>query len=694
MSALSESHRNYLINAGLKPEAIEAQGYHSVMTGDGDTIRFPIHNTLGEVIGYQDRPDTPGKDKSGRALKYVTPFGQPNHIDVPVAARDAVLNPSAPLLITEGNKKAVLATQAGYATVALAGVWCWVGRDDNNSSLTIPDWRDIPLAARKVAIAFDPDIMRKPQVRHAANELADWLRHTKKAVVSFVVLPESEGINGLDDWLLANPEGDPWSYEVAALPDSATKQKREMLEDMIELHFNAVQDVSGTLCGFAKQGNHRNFVISGEQMVNRVAKKHRPQIRSGALAVTDAAKRQMTTVLLGESEDIPRVDPHLRSQYVDGKIYVDLGDETRAIVEIGPDGWKVCDAAPAHVLFKRGNNMQPLPVPERGGNLDALRELLGFEAESQNWYVVLGWLTAVWFDEYARPLLLWLGAPGSGKSTRALQVLDLVDPRPQMTAYREKMADSGVIAGGSYLIGWDNLTKVTEGQSNWLCSMVTGAQDEVRQFYSNTGVVTITYKRTGMLTAINQPHGLAADALDRVLSVNCDALSHGRRGASELMSSLIEQRPAILGALFDHLAGTLARMPDVGHISDRMTDYVRVLTAADPVLATAYREAVAVTMEEAAHEPWIDSLLAAVRQHNGEEAIAETWFVWAFSEWRGVDDTYRPRSGKAMMSQINKSSGPLAARGLTVQRRKSNGDRLVQMTWVGAPPADPPDGPF
>src|SRR5262249_30914321 len=69
------------------------------------------------------KTSTPRKDKStGKACKYESPFEQPIRPYFPPRTAPVLRNPEAPLLITEGEKKAAKADQEGYACVALAGV--------------------------------------------------------------------------------------------------------------------------------------------------------------------------------------------------------------------------------------------------------------------------------------------------------------------------------------------------------------------------------------------------------------------------------------------------------------------------------------------------------------------------------------------------------------------------------------------
>ena len=57
-----------------------------------------------------------------------------------------------------------------------------------------------------------------------------------------------------------------------------------------------------------------------------------------------------------------------------GRLYLDLADEHWRAVAIGPDGWRVLGCPP--VRFRRAPGMLPLPVPERGGSIEALRSFL------------------------------------------------------------------------------------------------------------------------------------------------------------------------------------------------------------------------------------------------------------------------------------------------------------------------------
>jgi len=74
-----------------------------------------------------------------------------------------------------------------------------------------------------------------------------------------------------------------------------------------------------------------------------------------------------------------------------GRLYLDLADQHWRAVEIGADGWRVLGCPP--VRFRPSPGMLPLPVPERGGSIDALRSFLNLSSQD-DFVLVVAWLLA------------------------------------------------------------------------------------------------------------------------------------------------------------------------------------------------------------------------------------------------------------------------------------------------------------
>jgi hypothetical protein len=244
-AALFDQHQAMLAESKITPEQARARGYVSVDTkkrleGLGITkagrntpgLLVPMRDKTGEVWGYQYRPDSPRLNGGSKPVKYETPTGQRNGTDVPPGVGPKLDDPSTPLWITEGARKADAAACVGLACVALAGVWSWRGSNVNGGKVAVADWHDIALNGREVVLAFDSDVTRKREVRTALTQLAGYLE-TKGAGVRYLHLPDDEpGKTGLDDYLAAGHTLD----ELRALvrpepPDIAEPEPQEPVKE-------------------------------------------------------------------------------------------------------------------------------------------------------------------------------------------------------------------------------------------------------------------------------------------------------------------------------------------------------------------------------------------------------------------------------------------------------------------------------
>jgi hypothetical protein len=73
----------------------------------------------------------------------------------------------------------------------------------------------------------------------------------------------------------------------------------------------------------------------------------------------------------------------------DGRIYLDLADEFWRCVEIGPTGRRIAEDPP--VRFRRSAGMQPVPLPLRGGSIEALAPFLNLPNDN-DFVLVVAWL--------------------------------------------------------------------------------------------------------------------------------------------------------------------------------------------------------------------------------------------------------------------------------------------------------------
>lgn len=229
-----------------------------------------------------------------------------------------------------------------------------------------------------------------------------------------------------------------------------------------------------------------------------------------------------------EEADVTEVG--LRSVEEPGRVVLDLGTPDGSVAVITADGWSVSPPRAEFPIFRRSAATTPLPTPVAGGSLDVLRELLGLGNEDDRWLLLRGWLVAPLFEKRPRPILWALGAQGSGKSTRARTVRNVVDPVGALGREPGKSEkDDTTNAFGRYIPSWDNISTVSTATSDWLCRLVTGVEVTRRALWTNDDLRTSSFRRTGVATSIVLPHGLKADAVERLAVVEFERVPEDAR---------------------------------------------------------------------------------------------------------------------------------------------------------------------
>jgi putative DNA primase/helicase len=224
LPGLLPHHLKQLRASGLSDATIQAAGIHSETKPERLAVllnwRKPAKKIAPAIVipftgadgrnGYSRvRPDTP-RTIGGKPVKYESPSGEPNHIYLPPGVARALDDATAELLVTEGEKKALAATQAGFPCIGLVGVWGW---KEKRAEHLLPELERVAWQGRQVRIVFDSDIARKADVQLAEARLAKHLAD-RGAIVRCARLPDGPAGDdgqpckmGLDDFLLTHDLG-------------------------------------------------------------------------------------------------------------------------------------------------------------------------------------------------------------------------------------------------------------------------------------------------------------------------------------------------------------------------------------------------------------------------------------------------------------------------------------------------------
>jgi hypothetical protein len=428
----------------------------------------------------------------------------------------------------------------------------------------------------------------------------------------------------------------------------------------------------------------------------------------GATAVSAAFD-----TLQGIAASAPVEEAHLRAARAGRAVHIDLGDRDGSFVEVSPYGWELRhpdaedDAGAARPLFRLTAATHPLPPPERGGRRDDLRELLGLAEDDRRWRLIWGWLVLSFLPDIPRPLLWVTGPMGSGKTTRAKMILDLVDPANELGGQPGKNErDDTTAAAARYVPTWDNIGNISAAVSDWLCRLVTGVAIDRRALYTDDDLRIRTLRRSGIATSITLPYGLGPDALERLVLVPLERIAEGeRRTESTVLRDFERLRPKILGAILDDLAGVLSRLSRLqdaesagtfGLPLQRMADYHLGLIALDMHVAEEGRElgiaeSYAASVKErlaqaAEDDPFPAAVKAIVGEHGGLWSGTARELRLAVDPKRPDDPRAGwPHSDRGVSDALARNEETLRHVGVTVERRKTNGKRVIVLTGPAEP---------
>ena len=163
--------------------------------------------------------------------------------------------------------------------------------------------------------------------------------------------------------------------------------------------------------------------------------------------------------------DGPQRKVSVRLAEQDGLIYLDLADEFWRCIEIGGNGWRIAEDPP--VRFRRSAGMQPLPLPLRGGSVEALAPFLNL-ASDNDFVLVVACLLGAFRAGGPYPVLAIAGELGSAKTVLSKLLRALIDPSvaPVRALPRDETKHPSADARASIMSAWP---VCSSGWSNSIC---------------------------------------------------------------------------------------------------------------------------------------------------------------------------------------------------------------------------------
>src|SRR5581483_2490077 len=158
-----------------------------------------------------------------------------------------------------------------------------------------------------------------------------------------------------------------------------------------------------------------------------------------------------------------------------------------------------------------------------------------------------------------------------------------VDPAtPELRSDPREVRDMVIAARSTWLVAFDNVSRVPDWLSDALCRLATGGGWATRELYTDADEVLFEAKRPVLLNGITD-FIVRDDLRERTISVVLPAIAEEeRREERALWAEFEEASPGIFAALLDYLAGAIRAPPSVNlDRLPRMADFATWAVAAE-----------------------------------------------------------------------------------------------------------------
>ena len=263
---------------------------------------------------------------------------------------------------------------------------------------------------------------------------------------------------------------------------------------------------------------------------------------------------------------------YMRVAKQEGAYWLDLCNDKWQAIKITSLGWQVIDSP--DVLFTRGDNMRPLPLPEGQGDLSKLWQLVNIPEQDHD--AVIAWLIESMRPDTPYTVLELTGEQGSTKSTTQKHLKRLIDPnKSNLRTAPKAIEDIWVNAKHGHIVSYENVSHLSASYQDAFCILSTGGAYATRTLHTTCDETVIELKKPIVLNGI-PVNVTAQDLLDRTIHIDLPVIES--RLTEEEVKELFEQHyPDVFTGLLDVFVSVLATLPTINYIErhelPRMADF-------------------------------------------------------------------------------------------------------------------------
>ena len=243
------------------------------------------------------------------------------------------------------------------------------------------------------------------------------------------------------------------------------------------------------------------------------------------------------------------------------------------VVEINEHGFGVLPHSDVN-SFRYVPIQTDLPrIDENYGGKDVLERLLKYAPvyrDEDAFILDVIRLITLFIPDIPKPIAIYVGPQGAGKTKRSLLNKLLYDPTASVTeGISSRNRDGNIVnklrplLDANVFLVLDNLSFVSQELSDFLCRVITGGTESTRRLYTDRDLDIVHLKGTFDITAINLER-IPPDLLDRSLIIELERIDRNKRLEETALTKAFEREiPIILPAIFNVISDAIKLYPIV-----------------------------------------------------------------------------------------------------------------------------------
>lgn len=243
---------------------------------------------------------------------------------------------------------------------------------------------------------------------------------------------------------------------------------------------------------------------------------------------------------------------HNRCAWHNKELYYDLCNGNA--IKVNKNGWEIVEPP---ILFRHYSHQKEQIEPNKSGDAKRILHFVRLGDSDDELLFLVDFITK-YIPSIAKVISIFYGEQGSTKTSICRIIKSLIDPsKVTELSFPKDKTEFIQQLDHHYFITYDNVSYLSNEQSDQLCRAITGSGHSKRELYTDDEDIIYQFKRGISINGINIT-AKNPDLLDRGALYNIPKIEEKDRvDERQLKFDFDKEKPAILCGIFNALSGAM-----------------------------------------------------------------------------------------------------------------------------------------